>query len=102
MAKPHDIGGRPTDEPIDQSEHRIEDWERRVDALVYLLGRGGTLSVDQLRRAIESLEQGDYEALSYYERWAAGLETLLTEKGVLTADAIDRRAGEIAERWRTR
>ena len=29
----HDRGGLPTDEPIDRSEHTLEDWEILTDAL---------------------------------------------------------------------
>ncbi|MGH3108936.1 MAG: hypothetical protein ACRDN7_10085, partial [Rubrobacter sp.] len=52
---------------------------------------------DELRRAIESLE--DYRDLSYYERWVAATEKLLVEKGVLTSAEIDERAAEIQRRW---
>jgi nitrile hydratase len=47
-----------------------------------------------MRRAIESIEPSQYEAMSYYERWTASLETLLLEKGVLIAAEID---GKVAE-----
>ena len=38
MPKPHDMGGEPNDEPIDQSDHQKMDWEMRVDALHQVLG----------------------------------------------------------------
>ena len=95
MPRPHDLGGRPTDELIDRSEHELMDWEQRVDALHQVLGRKGIRSTDEMRRAIESLEPDTYEALSYYERWTAALEILMVEKGVLTTDEIDRKMGEL-------
>ena len=33
MAKVHDMGGRPNDDPIDQGEHVLMDWERRIDSI---------------------------------------------------------------------
>ena len=37
----HDRGGRPTDAPIDRSEHELADWEVLMDALVGALGEAG-------------------------------------------------------------
>ena len=87
----HDRGGWPTDAPIDRSEHELEDWELLTDALVGALGNVGVMNVDELRRAIESMPPKDYEAASYYERWLFAMETILTEKGVLTPGEIDAR-----------
>lgn len=95
MPRIHDRGGRPTDEPIDQSEHQLMDWERRMDALHGVLGAKGLRSVDEMRRAIESLEPTLYESTSYYEKWTAALEVLLLEKGVLTREEIDRQVAEL-------
>ena len=89
----HDRGGLPTDEPIDRSEHALEDWEILTDALVGALGRRGLMNVDELRRGIESMPADDYERASYYERWLFSIETILTEKGVLASGELDRRAG---------
>ena len=103
MARVHDRGGWPPDEPvesIDQSEHQLMDWERRMDALHGVLGAKGLRTTDEMRRAIESLEPQHYESLSYYERWAAALEILMVEKGVLTTEEIDRMAAELEARER--
>jgi hypothetical protein len=35
--------------------------------------------------------------MSYYERWTASLETLLLEKGILTAAEIDRKVAEMEQ-----
>ncbi|HEU0021782.1 MAG TPA: nitrile hydratase [Dehalococcoidia bacterium] len=98
MPRVHDRGGWPTDEPVDQSEHQLLDWERRVDALHLVLGAKGLRTVDEMRRAIESLEPGLYESTSYYEKWTAALEILLLEKGVLTREEIDRQVAELEGR----
>jgi nitrile hydratase len=50
------------------------------------------VNVDELRRGIESMPAAEYERASYYERWLFSIETILTEKGVLAAGELDRRA----------
>ena len=89
MAKVHDMGGMPNDDPIDQSEHTLMDWERRIDSIRGVLGEKGYMSVDELRRAIEGLPPERYQSLSYYERWTEAVEALLIEKGVITAAELD-------------
>ena len=83
----------PSNEPIDRTEHELEDWELLTDALVGALSRAGVMNVDELRRGIESMPPAEYEAASYYERWLYSVETILTEKGVLEAGELDRRLG---------
>jgi nitrile hydratase len=87
----HDRGGLTTDEPIDRSEHALEDWELLTDALVGALRRRGLMNVDELRRGIESMARDDYERASYYERWLFSMELVLNEKGVLAAGELDRK-----------
>ena len=99
MSRVHDMGGRPSDDPIDQSSHEWADWEHITNALVGVLRNHDLVNVDELRRGIESMTPDEYEASSYYERWSTSLETLLVEKGVLTFDEIDTRAAEVNERW---
>ena len=96
MGGVHDMGGSPG-RPIYKGQHEVEDWERLADAVNGALGSKGLQSTDELRRAIESLE--NYLDLSYYERWVAATEKLLVEKGVLTSDDIDERAALIQRRW---
>jgi RNA polymerase-interacting CarD/CdnL/TRCF family regulator len=91
----HDMGGSPGG-PIDKNQHEVEDWERLADAINSALGKKGIQSTDELRRAIESLE--NYRDLSYYERWVAATEKLLVEKGVLAVGEIDERTAEIERR----
>jgi Nitrile hydratase beta subunit len=79
----HDRGGWPTSEPIDRTDHELDDWELLTDALVGALGRAGAMNVDELRRGIESMPRDQYERASYYERWLYSVETILTEKGIL-------------------
>ena len=87
----HDTGGRPITEPIDRTEHELEDWEVLTDALVGALGRAGVMNVDELRRGIESMPPDEYEEASYYERWLFSVEANLTEKGVIAPGELDAR-----------
>ena len=93
------MGGQLSEERIDRSDHELADWERLTNALVGVLRHRGVINVDELRRGIEAMAPEEYEACGYYERWAASLETLLVEKGVLTPAEIDARAAEVKARW---
>ncbi|MBT6273731.1 MAG: nitrile hydratase subunit beta [Chromatiales bacterium] len=95
----HDIGGH-THGPIDQSEHVLEPWEKRVDAMRGLLGddKRRLLQADGLRNAIETMGEDLYGELSYYERWMAAIIKVLTERGVMTRAEIETRMDEVAGR----
>ncbi len=97
MTRVHDRGGRPGAGPIDKSEHQLSWWEKRTDAIMSLLQSPAkrVIRVDEMRRAIESMEPAAYEKAGYYERWVFALETLLIEKGILTREEIDRKAKEL-------
>ena len=99
MSGVHDMGGRPSDDPIDQSDHTLMDWERRVYALVGALREKRLINTDELRRGIESIPPDAYESLTYYERWSASLELLLVEKEFLTSEEIDTRSDALKEKW---
>lgn len=81
----HDMGGQhghgaiavEREEPVFH-----ERWEGRVYALMRLALRRGIFNLDEMRRAIETIKPADYLRYSYYERWLAALEALLSEKGV--------------------
>jgi Nitrile hydratase beta subunit len=99
MARPHDMGGRPNDEPLNLQEHALADWEVLADAVVVALGRKRLQTTDQLRRAMEDMPASDYQSLSYYERWIRGTEQLLVEKGILSTEEIDRKMAELESTW---
>ena len=92
----HDLGGQPAG-PIDRSEHQYAPWEKRVHALQILLSDPGrrVMTVDELRRGIESLGAEEYDRLSYYERWIASITNILLQKGVFTADELGRKLAEV-------
>ena len=88
MVANHDMGGRPAGR-IDREEHELSHFDRRVDALYVLLtGRAkGVLTMDEVRRMVESFDTADYCGLSYYERWLKAIALLLLEKGLI--DRLD-------------
>jgi nitrile hydratase subunit beta len=93
MRQHHDMGGRPAGK-VEPTEHDYEEWERRVDALSVLLGSRKTFTIDERRRAIESLPPEAYDAMSYYERWTAGLAQTLVQRGVITVEELARKMNE--------
>ncbi len=99
MTGPHDVGGMSTDEPIDRGEHEWADWERQTAAIMGAVRSAGLMTVDEMRRGIEAIPPGEYEALSYYERWAASMETILVEKGVVSPEEVDGKVKSLEERW---
>ncbi len=95
----HDIGGLPAD-AVERAEHAHLFWEKRVDALLCLLSsrERRIITVDELRRGIESLGAEAYDSMSYYERWMASIVSSLLQKGVISADELGRRMAEVEAR----
>lgn len=90
----HDMGGLEAG-PIDRDDHDHAPWEKRVDALMYLLGQRGILSVDELRRGIEELGADAYDRYSYYERWMASMTNILLEKKLIEVEELGQRMADI-------
>ncbi|ETW95617.1 MAG: hypothetical protein ETSY1_29850 [Candidatus Entotheonella factor] len=91
MPRIHDRGGWPDVGPIDRDEHDPTMWEKRTDALMRALRSRHYIAVDELRRAIESIDPQRYGQLTYYGRWSEAIEILLVEKGVISQDEIERK-----------
>jgi hypothetical protein len=83
----HDMGGLPAGR-VEATEHDYALWEKRVDALMVLLSRKGLLTVDELRRNIETLGAEAYDKMSYYERWIYAITQTLIQRGVITIDEL--------------
>jgi hypothetical protein len=90
MRQHHDMGGLPAGK-VEPTEHDYADWERRVDALAVILGARKVLTVDERRRAIESLPPEAYDAMSYYERWTSALAQTLIQRGIITTEELARK-----------
>lgn len=93
----HDLGGMngfgqvevERDEPVFH-----EPWEAHAFALNLLGIRVlKAYNVHEYRHAVERMDPAHYLAASYYERWFTGVATLLVEKGVVTREELERRAG---------
>lgn len=90
----HDMGGLEAG-PIDRDEHAKAPWEKRVDALVVLLGQRRIVSVDELRRGIEELGADAYDRYGYYERWMASITNLLLEKKIIEVGELGARMADV-------
>lgn len=84
--------------PVEHNEHDYALWEKRVDALLVLLTRKGLMTVDELRRNIESLGAEAYDTMSYYERWVYSIAQTLIQRGVISVDELGRRMEEAKRR----
>ncbi len=85
----HDMGGMPAG-AIEATEHDYALWEKRVDALMVLLSGKGYLTVDELRRNIETLGAEAYEKMTYYERWIYAITQTLIQRGTITIEELGR------------
>lgn len=90
----HDMGGLEAG-LIDREEHGKAPWEKRVDALMVLLGKRKLVSVDELRRGIEELGADAYDRYGYYERWMASMTNILLEKKVIEVSELGARMAAI-------
>lgn len=99
----HDLGGLPSG-AIDLEEHEPGYWEKRIDGIRLLLAdrKRRLITVDEMRRGIESLGKDAYDRLGYYERWTASVTGVMLEKGVITTDELGRRMAEIEKRDKAR
>jgi nitrile hydratase beta subunit len=61
-------------------------WEPRALALTLAMGATGQWNIDMSRAARETLP--DYARLTYYQIWAAALEKLMLERGLIQADEV--------------
>jgi nitrile hydratase subunit beta len=85
-----DLGGQPghgrvVPEPEGELFHAA--WEPRALAISLAMGATRAWNIDMSRAARETLP--DYAARSYYEVWIGGLQRLLIERGLLSADEIE-------------
>jgi len=94
MNSVHDMGGMDglgalEIEPNEPWFHH--DWERRVLALTLATGFLGEWNIDMSRHARERTPGAEYLAATYYEKWLAGLERILVERGLVSQDELDAR-----------
>lgn len=85
----HDMGGMTTFGPVprDDISPFHAEWEKRLDGLVRILP-DEVVQSDEFRHALERLDPVVYLSGTYYERWLAALERLLTEQGTITREEM--------------
>jgi nitrile hydratase len=85
----HDLGGMHGFGPVERDEAIFHDeWEKRQCALSILVLRLRLFNPDEDRHSLERMDPAAYLRAGYFERWQAGLEMLLVEKGILTGEEI--------------
>ncbi len=101
------MGGLPAGK-VKRAEHAEDrsypDWQLRVDAMMMLLvgvvGGKKRMTVDELRKNIESLPPADYDKMGYYDRWVISLTQTMIQRGVITTDDLARKMAEVKQRDR--
>jgi nitrile hydratase subunit beta len=92
----HDLGGK---QGFGRVRYTLDapafhaPWEVRVNSLYAFAVRLGIFNMDEYRNAIERMEPRHYLTASYYERSLTSLATLCVEKGVVSREELERRAG---------
>ena len=92
----HDMGGLPAGK-VEPVEHDYAEWERRVDAMSWLMRSHG-ITVDERRRHIEQLPPDAYDRMSYYERWIVSLAQAALQRGLITSAELARKMVEVEKR----
>ncbi len=91
MSRVHDLGGMHGFGPVEWEPDEpvfAAVWESRVFALSRALLDHGVFNSDEFRYARERMVPADYLSASYYQRLLHAIETLLVDKGVLTAEEV--------------
>ena len=92
----HDLGGRQGFGRVRyQRDARAfhEPWEVRANSLYAFAVRKGLFNMDEYRHAIERMDPRHYLTAGYYERSLTGLATLCVEKGMVSREELEQRAG---------
>lgn len=87
----HDMGGMHGMGPVEIEENEPvfhAPWEARVFALTIAAAAHRRWNIDMSRHSRERMPPAEYLAATYYERWLHGLETLLVEKGLVSAGEL--------------
>ncbi len=88
----HDLGGMHGMGPIAPEANEPvfhHPWEARVAALSAATSACGKWNIDARRHSYERIPPADYLRMSYYEKWLAGLMTLLQETGLVARGELE-------------
>jgi len=86
----HDLGGMHGFGAVDRSQKQnfAEPWEQKVFGLTLACGFQGKWNLDQSRFAREQMDPAHYLGSSYYQHWLHGLESLLLDKELVSAEEL--------------
>jgi nitrile hydratase subunit beta len=87
----HDMGGMHGFGPVEPEPGEPvfhAEWERRAFALTLAMGATGQWTLDAARFAREDWAAPVYLSRTYYEIWLAGLERLLAERDLVSAEEV--------------
>jgi len=88
----HDVGGMQGFGPIQPEPNEPvfhADWEARVLAMNLAIAAWGKFVVDNRRYVRELIPPAEQLAMSYYEKWYAGLVTNMVQANMVTRAEID-------------
>ena len=88
----HDMGGMHGFGPVTPEKNEPvfhASWEGRVFAMQRATFFLGLWNIDMARASVENLPPHVYLGVSYYEKWARGLESRLIAYGLAGADEIE-------------
>jgi nitrile hydratase len=88
----HDMGGMHGMGPVEKEENEPvfhTRWEARVFALTRAMGAWRKWNIDASRHERELIPAADYMRMSYYEKWIAGLESLIVKHGLATRTELE-------------
>ncbi len=100
----HDLGGRQGFGPVNPEGMREsfhESWEKKINAISGRMVGLHIYNMDEYRHAIERMDPRHYVSATYFERVFTAAATLLVEKGVIDAQALNDAAGEVVPLART-
>jgi nitrile hydratase subunit beta len=87
----HDMGGMHGFGPVEPEPGEPvfhAEWERRAFALTLAMGATGQWTLDAARFAREDWAAPVYLSRTYYDMWLAGLERLLAERDLVSAEEV--------------
>jgi nitrile hydratase len=96
----HDMGGMQGAGPIaPENDEPVfhEPWEKKVFAMQIAASGQRLYSGAEFRHAIERMNWIHYLESSYYEHWLTALETLLSEKGIVSREELEARVKQVKE-----
>ena len=99
----HDLGGMHGFGPVEREVNEPvfhAPWEAEMVAISNAVRAGGraVMNIDEFRHGIERMDPAHYLASSYFEHWFDGISRVLIEKGVISAEELEKRTAFFIDR----